>query len=87
MKQYTNFRKKQGEEISQKTKTLQSLNKALLEQKAQKEALVMENREAQKELQQERRSQQRLIRGLKSKSRSLAIEVKQKQRRRLRLIR
>ena len=80
MKQYTNFRKKQGEEITQKTKTLQSLNKALLEQKAQKEALVMENREAQQELQQERRSQQRLIRGLKSKSRSLAIEIKQKQR-------
>ncbi len=80
MKQYTNFRKKQGEVITQKTKTLQSLNKALLEQKAQKEALVMENRKAQKELQQERRSQQRLIRSLKSKSRSLAIEVKQKQR-------
>ena len=80
MKQYTNFRKKQGEVITQKTKTLQSLNKALFEQKAQKEALVMENREAQKELQQERRSQQRLIRGLKSKSRSLAIEIKQKQR-------
>ena len=80
MKQYTNFRKKQGEVITQKTKTLQSLNKALFEQKAQKEALVMENREAQKELQQERRSQQRLIRGLKSKSRSLALEIKQKQR-------
>jgi len=80
IKQYTNFRKKQGEEITQKTKTLQSLNKALFEQKAQKEALVMENREAQQELQQERRSQQRLIRGLKSKSRSLAIEIKQKQR-------
>ena len=80
MKQYTNFRKKQGEVITQKTKTLQSLNKALFEQKAQKEVLVMENRKAQKELQQERRSQQRLIRGLKSKSRSLAIEIKQKQR-------
>ena len=80
MKQYTNFRKKQGEVITQKTKTLQSLNKALFEQKVQKEALVMENRKAQKELQQERRSQQRLIRGLKSKSRSLALEIKQKQR-------
>ena len=80
MKQYTNFRKKQGEVITQKTKTLQSLNKALFEQKAQKEVLVMENRKAQKELQKERRSQQRLIRGLKSKSRSLAIEIKQKQR-------
>ena len=80
MKQYTNFRKKQGEVITQKTKTLQSLNKALFEQKAQKEVLVMENQKAQKELQQERRSQQRLIRGLKSKSRSLALEIKQKQR-------
>ena len=80
MKQYTNFRKKQGEVITQKTKTLQSLNKALFEQKAQKEVLVMENRKAQKELQKERRSQQRLIRGLKSKSRSLALEIKQKQR-------
>ena len=80
MKQYTNFRKKQGEVITQKTKTLQSLNKALFEQKAQKEALVMENRKVQKELQQERRSQERLIRGLKNKSRSLAMEIKQKQR-------
>ena len=80
MKQYTNFRKKQGEVITQKTKTLQSLNKALFEQKAQKEVLVMENRKAQKELQQERRSQERLIRGLKNKSRSLAMEIKQKQR-------
>ena len=80
MKQYTNFRKKQGEVITQKTKTLQSLNKALFEQKTQKEALVMENRKVQKELQQERRSQERLIRGLKNKSRSLAMEIKQKQR-------
>ena len=80
MKQYTKFRKKQGEVITQKTKTLQSLNKALFEQKTQKEALVMENRKVQKELQQERRSQERLIRGLKNKSRSLAMEIKQKQR-------
>lgn len=79
MKQYANFRKKQGEEIVQKTKTLQSLNKTLLEQKVQKDALVRENRKVQQELQQERKSQQRLIRGLKSKSRSLALEIKQKQ--------
>ena len=30
MKQYANFRKKQGEEIAKKTSTLQSLNKTLL---------------------------------------------------------
>ena len=80
MNQYANFRKKQGEEIAEKTTTLQSLNKTLLEQKAQKDALVIENRKAQQQLQQERKSQQRLIRGLKNKSRSLAGEIKQKQR-------
>ena len=79
MKQYTNYRKKQGEKIAEKTKTLQSFNKILLEQKSQKEALVLENRKAQEQLQQERKSQQRLIRSLKNKSRSLAGEIKQKQ--------
>ena len=80
MKQYAKFRKKQGEEIAEKTKTLQSLNKTLLEQKVQKDALVIENRMAQQQLQQERKSQQRLIQGLKSKSRSLSSEIRQKQR-------
>ena len=80
MKQYASFRKKQGEEIAVKTQTLQSLNKSLLEQKVQKEALVNENRKAQQLLEQERKSQEKLIKSLKSKSRSLASEIKQKQR-------
>ena len=83
MKQYTNYRKKQGEQIAEKTKTLQSLNKNLLEQKAQKEGLALENQKMQEQLQQERKSQQRLIRSLKNKSRSLAGEIKQKQRKAL----
>ncbi len=80
IKQYTNYREKQGEQIAEKTKTLQSLNKNLLEQKAQKEGLVLENQKVQEQLQQERKSQQRLIRSLKNKSRSMAGEIKQKQR-------
>ena len=44
MKQYANFRKKQGEEIAEKTTTLQSLNKTLLEQKVQKFPLQLGNR-------------------------------------------
>ena len=79
MKQYADFRKKQGEKIAEKTKTLQSLNQDLLEQKAQKEALVIENRKAQEQLQRERKSQQRLIKSLKSKSQSLVVEIRQKQ--------
>jgi len=80
MKQYANYRKKQGEEIADKTKTLQSLNKTFLEQKARKNALVIENRKAQQQLQEERKSQQKMIRGLKNKSRSLTSEIRQKQR-------
>ena len=79
MKQYTNYRKKQGEEIAEKTQTLQTLNKTLLEQKIQKEVLVAENKKAQQVLQDELKSQQRLIRSLKSKSRSLSAKIKQKQ--------
>lgn len=80
MKQYANFRKKQGEEISEKTQTIQNLNKTLLDQKIIKEALVAENKIVQTTLMKERKFQQNLIRSIKSKSRSLTSEIKQKQR-------
>ena len=80
MKQYANFRKKQGEEISKKTQTIQNLNKTLLDQKIIKEALVAENKIVQTTLMKERKFQQNLIRSIKSKSRSLTSEIKQKQR-------
>ncbi|NBS18299.1 MAG: peptidase M23 [Flavobacteriia bacterium] len=79
MKQYANYRKKQGKDIALKTQTLQALNQTLLEQKSQKEALVQENRKIQEALEQERKSQQKLISSLKRRSRSLAGEIKQKQ--------
>ena len=80
IKQYVNFRKKQGELISEKTQTLQILNNVLLEQKTKKQGLVTENKRAQQILMDERKSQQRLIRSLKFKSRSLSADIKQKQR-------
>ena len=80
MKQYANFRKKQGEEISEKTQTIQNLNKTLLDQKSIKEALVAENKIVQTTLMKERKFQQNLIRSIKSKSRSLTSEIKKKQR-------
>ena len=80
IKQYANFRKKQGELIAEKTQTLQILNNALLEQKTKKQGLVEENKKAQQILMDERKSQQRLIRSLKFKSRSLSANIKEKQR-------
>ena len=67
IKQYANFRKKQGELIAEKTKTLQILNKSLLEQKSKKQDLVAENKKVQQILVDERKSQQSLIRSLKFK--------------------
>ena len=80
IKQYANFRKKQGELIANKTQTLQILNNTLLEQKTKKQGLVAENKKAQQILMDERKSQQRLIRSLKFKSRSLSANIKEKQR-------
>ena len=80
IKQYANFRKKQGELIAEKTQTLQILNNALLEQKTMKQNLVAENKKAHQILMDERKSQQRLIRSLKFKSRSLSANIKEKQR-------
>ena len=47
LKQYTSFRKKQGELIAEKTQILQQLNLDLITQKRKKEVLVQENKEAQ----------------------------------------
>ena len=79
MKQYASFRKKQGDEIADKTTTLQTLTTTLINQKRKKEVLVSENRKVQQRLEAERKSQEVLIRSLKKRASSLATSIKQKQ--------
>ena len=79
MKQYASFRKKQGDEIADKTTTLQTLNTTLINQKRKKEVLVSENQKVQQTLEIERKSQEVLIRSLKKRASSLATSIKQKQ--------
>ena len=79
MKQYVSFRQKQGDEIADKTTTLQTLTTTLINQKRKKEVLVSENRKAQQRLEAERKSQEVLIRSLKKRASSLATSIKQKQ--------
>ena len=57
LKQYTSFRKKQGELIAEKTQILQQLNLDLITQKRKKEVLVQENKEAQDAYRKEQTSQ------------------------------
>ena len=79
LNQYTSFRKKQGELIVEKTKTLQQLNTDLVAQKLKKEELVKENKTAQKQYKNEQSSQQQLIKALKKKERSFVSQIKKKQ--------
>ena len=50
MKQYTQFRKEQGEEIVRKTEELTQLNNNLTNQWKEKEVLLAENLKAKDEL-------------------------------------
>ena len=75
LKQYTAYRKKQGEQITQKTQTLQALNKPF-SQKTPKEALVKENRAVQNSLTAERLEQKELVLALKKRERSLESQIR-----------
>ena len=79
LNQYTSFRKKQGELIVEKTKTLQQLNTDLVAQKLKKEELVKENKKAQQQYKNEQSSQQQLIKALKKKERSFVSQINKKQ--------
>ncbi|MGB0392996.1 MAG: murein hydrolase activator EnvC family protein [Flavobacteriaceae bacterium] len=79
LKQYAAFRKKQGEEIAEKTRTLQELNQTLIVQKEKKETLIEENRTVQKALAKELDQQQRLVQSLRKKGRKYNRQIAQKQ--------
>ena len=78
-KQYTSYRKKQGEAIASKTQTLQELNKTYLMQKIKKEDLVTENKKVEEVLSKERKTQQEMIRALRKKTKSLTVQISTKQ--------
>lgn len=79
MKQYTNYRQKQGEEIKAHTKELQQLNASLAEQKEAKEKLIAENRRTRAELEKNRKSQQELMSTIKKREGQFAAQIRKKQ--------
>jgi septal ring factor EnvC (AmiA/AmiB activator) len=79
LKQYTSFRKKQGEKITEKTLTLQELNQTLIRQKEKKEALIEANKKEQEALSKERKQQERLVQDLRKKAKGLNRQINQKQ--------
>ena len=79
LKQYTQYRRKQGLAIAEKTQLLQELNKALIEEKSKKLVLVEENKTVQEQLKKERHAQENLIKSLRRKERSLAAQISKKE--------
>ena len=79
MKQYTNYRKQQGEEIKANTIELQQLNSRLVQQKEEKQKLIAENRKTRAQLEQNRKSQQELVSTIKKREGEFASQLKSKQ--------
>ncbi|MCH2193839.1 peptidoglycan DD-metalloendopeptidase family protein [Kordia sp.] len=79
MKQYTDYRKKQGEAIVIRTKELQELNKTYSGQKKEKEVLITENRKVQKELEKEKKVQNEMLTSLRKDKNKYAAQVRKKQ--------
>ena len=85
LKQYARYRRKQGLQISKKTKLLQNLNQVLIEENEMKIKLINDNREIRKKLIQEQKKQQELINTLRLKQNTLRIQIEKKQKQRQRI--
>lgn len=79
MKQYSSFRKVQGEEIKAKTAELEMYNSKLGVQKKEKEQLLAESEKEKKELEKQRTEQQIILNSIKKDKKKIIAEIKKKQ--------
>jgi len=85
LKQYARYRRKQGLQISEKTRLLQNLNQVLIEENEMKTKLINENRDIRQKLAKEQKKQQELIKTLRLKQNSLRAQIVKKQKQRQRI--
>jgi septal ring factor EnvC (AmiA/AmiB activator) len=79
MKQYTSYRKMQGEEIKSKSDTLIVYNEKLNIQKIAKHKLLVENQKERQSLEKEKQEQEKLVNSLKKDKKKLTADIKKKQ--------
>ncbi|MCF8322633.1 MAG: peptidoglycan DD-metalloendopeptidase family protein [Flavobacterium sp.] len=79
MKQYTNYRKLQGEEIQSKSTQLIDYNGKLDKQKQEKQKLIAEKEKERLSLLKEKQEQQKLVNSIKKDKNKIAAEIKKKQ--------
>ena len=79
MKQYTSYRKAQGEEIQEKSKKLGDFNSKLNVQKTAKQKLIAENEKERLSLEKEKQEQLKLVNVIKKDKNKLAKDISKKQ--------
>lgn len=79
MKQYSSYRKMQGEEISDKTDKLQGFNEKLNVQKSEKEKLIDEQEKQKQDLEKEKQEQEKIANSLKKDKKQIAAEISKRQ--------
>lgn len=79
MKQYSSYRRMQGEEIKDKTQKLADYNLKLSGQKTEKEKLLAEQEKQRADLEREKQEQERIANSLKKDKKQIAAEIKKKQ--------
>lgn len=79
MKQYTSYRKAQGEEIKSKSTKLLDYNDKLNIQKKEKQKLIAENEKERLALEKEKKEQQKVVNFIKKDKNMIAKELKKRQ--------
>lgn len=80
LKQYTSFRKSQGEEINKKSTELRSINEKLKLQKIAKQKLLEENKKERLALVKEKQEQEKLVNSIKKDKNRIVSDIRKKQR-------
>ncbi len=79
MKQYTGYRKMQGEDIKSKTSELLGYNEKLDVQKKEKKKLLAENNKEKLSLVKEKNEQLKLVNSIKKDKKKITADIKKKQ--------
>jgi septal ring factor EnvC (AmiA/AmiB activator) len=79
MKQYTSYRKVQGEEIKSKSSELVQYNEKLDVQKTAKKKLIAENEKERQALEKEKKEQEKLVNSIKKDKNKITADIKKKQ--------
>ncbi|MBC7438773.1 MAG: peptidoglycan DD-metalloendopeptidase family protein, partial [Flavobacterium sp.] len=79
MKQYTSYRKIQGEEIKTKSAQLLTFNGKLEDQKTEKQKLIEEQEKERLKLEQDKKEQEILVNSIKKDKKKTLAEIKKKQ--------